>query len=77
MQLKKIRGDLAAMTKSMFAKVLGDGGCQLVTEPGHGVLDVPNIINLYVNAPESLWFVAVRLPWNVAPDLAPQHTPAA
>jgi hypothetical protein len=54
-QLKKIRSDLAAMAKTTFAKVLGEGGYQLVTEPGDGVLDVvPNIINLYVNAPDTM-----------------------
>jgi hypothetical protein len=54
-QLKKIRSDLAELAKSTFAKVLGDGGYQLVTEPGDGVLDVvPNIINLYVNAPDTM-----------------------
>jgi hypothetical protein len=54
-QLKKIRGDLAELAKSTFAKVLADGGYQLVTEPGDGVLDVvPNIINLYVNAPDTM-----------------------
>jgi hypothetical protein len=54
-QLKKIRSDLAELTKSTFAKVLSDGGYQLVTEPGDGVLDViPNIINLYVNAPDTM-----------------------
>jgi Protein of unknown function (DUF3313) len=54
-QLKKIRSDLAELAKSTFAKVLGDGGYQLVSEPGDGVLDVvPNIINLYVNAPDAM-----------------------
>jgi hypothetical protein len=54
-QLKKIRGDLADLAKSTFAKVLGDGGYQIVTESGDGVLDVvPNIINLYVNAPDTM-----------------------
>ena len=54
-QLKKIRSDLAELAKSTFVKVLGDGGYQLVTEPGDGVLDVvPNIINLYVNAPDTM-----------------------
>ena len=43
-QLKKIRSDLAELATSTFAKVLGDG-----------VLDVvPNIINLYVNAPDAM-----------------------
>jgi len=54
-QLKKIRSDLAELAKCTFAKVLGDGGYQLVSEPGDGVLDVvPNIINLYVNAPDAM-----------------------
>ncbi len=51
-QLKKIRTDLAAMAKSTFAQVLGDGGYQIVTEPGDGVMTItPNIVNVFINAP--------------------------
>jgi hypothetical protein len=52
-QLNKIRTDLAALAKSTFAKVLGDGGYEIVTEAGDGVLAVtPNIVNLYISAPD-------------------------
>jgi hypothetical protein len=53
-QLKKIRVDLADLAKSTFAKVLADGGYQVVTEAGDGVLEViPNIVNLNINAPDT------------------------
>ena len=51
--LARIRSDVSALTKTTFAKVLRDGGYEVVTELGDGVLDVvPNIINLYINAPD-------------------------
>jgi uncharacterized protein DUF3313 len=53
-QLKKIRADLADLAKSTFAKVLSDGGYEVVTEAGDGVLEVtPSIVNLYINAPDT------------------------
>ena len=53
-QLKKIRVDLADLAKSTFAKALSDGGYQVVTEAGDGVLEVtPNIVNLYITAPDT------------------------
>jgi hypothetical protein len=53
-QLKTIRVDLAALAKSTFAKVLGDGGYAVVTEAGEGVLEItPNIANLYITAPNN------------------------
>jgi hypothetical protein len=53
-QLKKIRVDLADLAKSTFAKVLADGGYQIVTEADDGVLEItPNIINLYISAPDT------------------------
>jgi Protein of unknown function (DUF3313) len=53
-QLKKIRVDLADLAKSTFAKVLADGGYQIVTAAGDGVLEItPNIINLYISAPDT------------------------
>jgi hypothetical protein len=53
-QLKKIRVDLADLAKSTFAKVLADGGYQVVTEAGDGVLEIiPNIVNLNINAPDT------------------------
>ena len=52
-QLTKIRADLAAMAKSVFAKALSDGGYEIVTEAGDGVLVItPNIVNLFINAPD-------------------------
>jgi hypothetical protein len=52
-QLTKIRVDLAAMAKSVFAKALSDGGYEIVTDSGEGVLAItPNIVNLFINAPE-------------------------
>jgi Protein of unknown function (DUF3313) len=53
-QLNKIRRDLADLAKSTFAKVLTDGGYQVVTETGDGVLEItPNIINLFISAPDT------------------------
>ncbi len=51
-QLRKIRVELAALAKSTFAKVLADGGYEVVTATGDGVVEVtPNIVNLYITAP--------------------------
>jgi hypothetical protein len=51
-QVTKIRTDLAAMAKSTFAKVLGEGGYAVVTAAGDGVLQItPNILEVYINAP--------------------------
>jgi len=52
-QLKQMRTDLAAMAKNTFAQVLGDGGYEIVTQAGDGVLLItPNIVNVFVNAPD-------------------------
>jgi Protein of unknown function (DUF3313) len=52
-QLKKIRVDLAAMAKSTFAQVLGDGGYVIVTDADDDVLEItPNIVNVFINAPD-------------------------
>jgi hypothetical protein len=52
-QLTKIRVDLADMAKSVFAKSLSDGGYEIVTEAGDGVLWItPNIVNVFINAPD-------------------------
>jgi hypothetical protein len=52
-QLTKIRVDLAAMAKSVFAKSLSDGGYEIVTEADDGVLVItPNIVNVFINAPD-------------------------
>lgn len=51
-QLKKIRTDLAAMAKSTFAQVLGDGGYVIVTDADDGALAItPNIVDVFINAP--------------------------
>jgi len=51
-QLTKIRVDLAAMAKSVFAKALSDGGYEIVTDSGDGVLAItPNIVDVFINAP--------------------------
>jgi hypothetical protein len=52
-QVTKIRVDLAAMAKSVFAKALTDGGYEIVTDAGDGVLAItPNIVNVFINAPD-------------------------
>jgi hypothetical protein len=54
-QLKKIRVDLADLAKDTFAKVLGAGGYEVVTEAGDGVLEIiPSIVNLYITAPDTM-----------------------
>jgi hypothetical protein len=53
-ELKKIRVGVADLAKSTFAKVLSDGGYEVVTEAGDGVLEItPNIVNLYISAPDT------------------------
>jgi hypothetical protein len=53
-QLKKMRVDLAAMAKSTFAQVLGEGGYEIVNDAADGVLEItPNIINVFINAPDT------------------------
>ena len=52
-QVTKIRVDLAAAAKSVFAKSLGEGGYEIVTEAGDGVLVItPNLVNVFINAPD-------------------------
>ncbi len=52
-QLTKIRVDLAAMAKSVFAKTLSGGGYEIVTDAGVGVLEItPNIVDVFINAPD-------------------------
>jgi Protein of unknown function (DUF3313) len=52
-QLTKIRVDLAAMAKSVFAKSLSDGGYEIVSGADDGVLVItPNIVNVFINAPD-------------------------
>jgi len=51
----RMRRDLAVLVHDTFAKVLGEGGYQVVPAPGEGVLQVePDIVNLYVNAPDPM-----------------------
>jgi len=53
-QLQKIRVDLAALAKSTFTEVLRDGGYVIVTGLTDGVLYItPNIVNLYITAPDT------------------------
>jgi hypothetical protein len=53
-QLKKIRVDLAGLAKDTFAKVLSDGGYEVVVEAADGVLEItPNVVNLHITAPDS------------------------
>jgi hypothetical protein len=50
----RIRRELALMTQDIFGKVLAEGGYTLVQTPAEGVLQVrPNIVNLYINAPDN------------------------
>jgi hypothetical protein len=52
-QLAKIRVELAGIAKSVFAKNLSDGGYEIVTDAGDGVLAItPNIVDVFINAPD-------------------------
>jgi hypothetical protein len=52
-QLTKIRAELAAMAKGVFTKSLSDGGFEIVTDAGDGVLAItPNIVDVFINAPD-------------------------
>jgi hypothetical protein len=52
-QLTKIRAELAAMAKGVFTKTLSDGGFEIVTDAGDGVLAMtPNIVDVFINAPD-------------------------
>jgi hypothetical protein len=52
-QLTKIRAELAAMAKGVFTKILSDGGFEIVTDAGDGVLAItPNIVDVFINAPD-------------------------
>jgi hypothetical protein len=53
-QVKKIRSGVGELAKSIFAETLRDGGYEVVTEASAGTLDItPNIVNLYITAPET------------------------
>ena len=61
-ELTKIRVDLAAMAKGVFAKALSDGGYQIVTEAGDSVLVItPNVINVFINAPDTSTYARERI----------------
>jgi hypothetical protein len=52
-QLAKIRVELSGMAKSVFTKTLSDGGYEMVTDAGDGVLAItPNIVDVFINAPD-------------------------
>jgi len=51
----RIRRDLSQMTYDIFTKVLGEGGYTIAPTPAEGVLQVrPNIVNLYINSPDTM-----------------------
>jgi hypothetical protein len=51
----RIRRELAQITYDTFAKVLAEGGYAIVQAPAEGVLQVrPDIVNLYINAPDTM-----------------------
>jgi len=51
----RMRRELATLAQDSFAKVLGEGGYDVVQAAGEGVLLVePDIVNLYVNAPDPM-----------------------
>lgn len=53
--VERMRRELAILAQETFARVLGEGGFEVVQEPGEGVLLVePDIVNLYVNAPDPM-----------------------
>ena len=53
-QVKEIRTDMAALAKGVFTQVFQDGGYEVVTTAAPGVLEItPNIVDLYISAPET------------------------
>jgi Protein of unknown function (DUF3313) len=53
-QVKQIRSDIAELSKSIFTKILRDGGYEVITHATPGALEItPNIVNLYINAPDT------------------------
>jgi hypothetical protein len=53
-QVKQIRTDVAELAKSIFTKILRDGGYQVISHDAAGTLEIiPNIVNLYINAPDT------------------------
>jgi len=53
--VERMRRELATLVHETFAKVLGEGGYEVVQAAGEGVLLVePDIVDLYVNAPDPM-----------------------
>ena len=53
--VERMRSELAVLARETFARVLGEGGYQVVQTADEGVLQVsPDIVNLHVNAPDPL-----------------------
>ncbi|MEJ2514357.1 MAG: DUF3313 family protein [Gammaproteobacteria bacterium] len=51
--IQRIRRDMAALFREVFAEELAEGGYRLVDEPAYDTLRVtPAIVDLYINAPE-------------------------
>jgi hypothetical protein len=51
----RIRRELAQIAYDTFTKVLGEGGYAIAQAPAEGVLQVrPNIVNLFINAPDTM-----------------------
>lgn len=54
-EVARIRASLADILRSVFRDVLQQGGYTLASHPSEGVLAVkPDIVDLYVNAPDAL-----------------------
>ena len=53
--IDRIRRELAQISYDTFTRVLGEGGYTVAQAPAEGVLQVrPNIVNLYINAPDTM-----------------------
>ncbi len=51
--VQRIRQDIAALFREVFAEELAEGGYMLVDQPGYDTLRVsPAIVDLYINSPE-------------------------
>jgi hypothetical protein len=54
-QVKQIRIDVAELAKSIFTKILRDGGYHIIDHAAAGALEItPNIVNLYITAPDTM-----------------------
>lgn len=53
--IDRIRRELATIARDTFRKVLAEGGYAIAETPAEGVLQVrPDIVDLYVNAPDTM-----------------------